>query len=126
MTHIYSEAVFQSKLHEYGLDGLWSRFQGKGWSTIGAFAVSCGYNPQNVTDAILLEKMVKHICNWNGAGEEPTLANNTRRLFWECLQSVVAEKHDEWRKGLSSSMREPQTPLCILAADEQGWILLSD
>ncbi len=110
MSHIQSEAVFQSKLHAFGLDGFWGRFRGSGWTTIGAFAVSCGYNPEQVTDAQLLATVVRPLTLWNGTGDEPFNAKNFRQLFWDCIQAHLADtrqRYDPRAEDMPIRMAEP-------------------
>ncbi len=99
MSTLRSELAFEEKLKDFGLADKKTRFDDKGWKTMGALAVSCGYNPEGVPDAKVTDVIVRHICEWDGAPprEEPVSANNIRQLFWECIQAFIADtryRHD--------------------------------
>ena len=98
MSAVRSTASFDEKLKEYGLAQKSQQIKEKGWTTMAAFAMSCGYNPESTTDDKFVTKVIGPLCGgWDGQGEEPVLANNIRQLYWECLQSVIADtrhKHD--------------------------------
>ena len=96
MTAMRSEAAFKEKLREFGLEGSWHAFTGKGWRSVGAFAMSCGFNPESVTDAVLSERVIRKICAWDGRGDEPLLANNIRQLFWDCVQCFLADTRNRY------------------------------
>ncbi len=91
MSHAQSEGVFQSLLDRFGLIARKAKFDNKRLFTIPAFAVSCGYNFENVPDSDLLTKVVGHVLDWDGNGDEPLQTNNIRQLFVHCAQAHLAD-----------------------------------
>ncbi len=96
MSHAQSEGVFQSLLDRFGLIARKAKFDNKRWSTISAFAVSCGYNVENVPDSALLTKVVGHVLDWDGNGDEPLQTNNIGQLFVHCAQAHLADLRSEF------------------------------
>ena len=90
-----SEGVFVSLLTRFGLHDFKAKFVSKGWTTISLFAVSCGYNVDNVPDATLVATVAKHILDWQGDAE-PILTNNVRQLFVHCAQAHLADLRSEF------------------------------
>ena len=92
-SHTGSEQVFRQKLFDFGLEGFWSRFQTRGWTTIAKFAVSCGYQCESVPDAALITTVVRPITLWDpdAQPQEPHNVNNFRQLFWDCINAHMAD-----------------------------------
>ena len=97
---IRSEAAFSAMLQTFGLKARVEKFKTAGWTSIGAFAVSCGFNPEKADDAKVTTVIIKAILDWEPRPEgppEPKLANNLRHLFWECSNAFIADtryRHD--------------------------------
>ena len=97
---IRSEAAFSDMLQTFGLKAQVEKFKTAGWTSIGAFAVSCGFNPEKADDAKVTTEIIKAILDWEPRPEgppEPKLANNLRHLFWECSNAFIADtryRHD--------------------------------
>ncbi len=95
-SHCTSEAVFASLLQRFGLDGLKPKFDEKSWKTISSFAVTCGFNTDDINDDALKRVVVRHVCAWDGEGSEPMLTNNIRQLFIHATQAHLADLRAEF------------------------------
>ena len=94
-----SEPAFNEVLMNFHIEEPCAgKLKEKGWRTMGAFAVSCGWNPEGATEKVFNETVIAAVCGtWIPGESEPPLAPNLRQLYWECLQAVVADtrqKHD--------------------------------
>ena len=99
MSVIRSEAAFDELLLNFNIQAPHvGKLKGKGWRTMGGFAVSCGWNPEGASEAVFNEKVIAMVCGpWKPEEPEPPLAPILRQLYWECLQAVVSDtrhKHD--------------------------------
>ena len=99
---IRSEAAFSALLKSFALDDepMAKKFKDAGWSSIGAFAVSCGFNPEKTDDSKVNGVILKTLVDWDGSDPgtpAPQFTNNIRHLFWECSNAFVADtryRHD--------------------------------
>ncbi len=113
MSAVRSTEVFREKLVKFGLDGFQTRFDNKGWNTISAFAFSCGFQCEAVTDRMLIDTVIAPFTACNGAPPEPVVANNFRQLFWDCIQAHMADTRAQY------DPRSMQLPI-RMASPERG------
>ena len=78
---IRSEAASWGRLTEFGL----------GINTIGVFATCCGYSPEDVTDAEMIDAVVKPLAGWDSGKPAHVHLNNFRQLNWDCVQAFLAD-----------------------------------
>ncbi len=90
-SHCTSEAVFASLLQRFGLDGLKPKFDEKSWKTISSFAVTCGFNTDDINNDALKRVVVRHVCAWDGEGSGPMLTDNIRQLCIHATQAHLAD-----------------------------------
>ena len=82
-----SEAVFESKLKELGLEGKLADMKAKGWRTLATFAFSSSWAPGTGDDTSFLNQVVIPIL---GRQDHPDLPK-LRKLYHEAYTIVAAE-----------------------------------
>eukprot|EP00973_Karenia_brevis_P001274 174579-Karenia_brevis.AAC.1 len=79
--------VFQAKLRDLKLDGLWEHFEARGWNSVATFAFSANYVPGNPDDSAFTNEVVIELLGNDAHPLKPAL----RRLFFDCYTMVAAD-----------------------------------
>ena len=90
MASIDSEAVFNQRLTQLGLQSLQKWFMNFGWTTIARFAFAVDYSPhQGQNDKMFVQTVLIPLTSYPNDARVPAI----RRLFFECHTAITAEAH---------------------------------
>ena len=104
-----SEAVFAARAKAFGIsDEVIASLKGKGWSTHGSYAFSCGHTPGAAGEQLFVDSILKAVLGEDGSAKR-VMDSGLRRLFFESYTLCAADMRSKVERSGDDAPRKLPT-----------------